>query len=205
MVHTDPSTQNAGTAPSILVVDNDARIVELVAWFLGKRGFEVRTSESFVQAREMLTASRPDLMLSDLDLGMESALEELPRLEEEGLLPPTLVVSGYLDADSTGRLESIANVRGTLSKPFDFADLEERVVTCLADLRREEAAQLPVTLKGGAIEMNPGGWVEIVPARPPIDAASCGQAPNGNGANNANGASLNAATPDPASDPSLVR
>tara|TARA_R110002126_G_scaffold120107_2_gene261168 strand:- start:2015 stop:2593 length:579 start_codon:yes stop_codon:yes gene_type:complete len=183
MESTDHTTQHSGPsvgdAPSILVVDNDARIVELVAWFLGKRGFEVRTSESFAEARDELTAARPDLMLSDLDLGMESALEELPRLEQEGLLPPTLVVSGFLDADSIGRLESIDAVCGTLSKPFDFADLEERVVTCLAEIQREAAVQSPVSLVGGAIETNPGGWVEIVPARPPVDAATPGVGSNG--------------------------
>ena len=201
MDHTDLTTQPSGhaqgDAPSILVVDNDARIVELVAWFLGKRGFEVRTSESFAEAREVLGQARPDLMLSDLDLGMESALEELPRLESEGLLPPTLVVSGFLDADSIGRLESIDAVCGTLSKPFDFTDLEERVVTCLAGIQREAAAQSPVSLEGGAIETNPGGWVEIVPARPPGDASTDASAENGS--------SLNAPKQAPASDPSLAR
>lgn len=164
---TDSSRSHASpSAPRILVVDNDARIVELVAWFLGKRGFEVRTAESFRDARELLAADRqrnvrPDLMLSDLDLGAESALEELPRLAADELLPPTLVVSGYLDADATSRLGQIDAVRGTLSKPFDFADLEERVVSCLEGLRSEA----PVPTGDTSVEVNPGGWVEIVPTR----------------------------------------
>ena len=83
----------------ILIVDNDDRIVELVAWFLKKRGFGVRTAVSFADARERIAERRPDLMLSDIDLGAESALDELPRLDAGGDLPPTLVVSGYLDVD----------------------------------------------------------------------------------------------------------
>jgi hypothetical protein len=114
-------------------------------------------------------------MLSDLDLGPESALEELPRLAQEGLLPPTLVVSGYLDADATARLGDIPAVCGTLAKPFDFADLEARVVDCLDGLAREREAGAAT---GTAIGTNPGGWVEIVPARPQRGAGSSG-APSG--------------------------
>ena len=49
----------------ILIVDNDDRIVDLVAWFLKKRGFDVRTAASFEQARVLIRKRRPDLMLSD--------------------------------------------------------------------------------------------------------------------------------------------
>ena len=93
----------------ILIVDNDDRIVELVAWFLKKRGFGVRTAASFTQARERISEGRPDLMLSDVDLGPESALEELPRLDAEGILPPTLVVSGYLDPDIEIHMQKISS------------------------------------------------------------------------------------------------
>jgi len=118
----------------VLIVDNDERIVELVAWFLEKRGYQVRAAASFEQARERIAERRPELMLSDLDLGAESALEELPRLAAAGVLPPTLVVSGYLDPTIEERLEGLPAVLGTLAKPFDFAALERRVSECLACL-----------------------------------------------------------------------
>ncbi|MDA1264237.1 MAG: response regulator, partial [Planctomycetota bacterium] len=98
----------------ILIVDNDDRIVELVAWFLKKRGFVVRTASSFAQARERIAEHRPDLMLSDIDLGAESAIEELPRLDACGNLPPTLVVSGYLDPGIEEELASLGPVLDTL-------------------------------------------------------------------------------------------
>ena len=147
-----PQSQGAGTGPAdILVLDNDERIVELVSWFLGKRGFGVRRAHSFAEAREALAERLPDLMLSDLDLGAESALDELPLLAEQGLLPPTLVVSGYLDQDSTARLTAIPGVLGTLPKPFDFELLEARVLECLA---ARPAAAEPVATEG-TIEQAP--------------------------------------------------
>lgn len=162
-------------APRILIVDNDDRIVELVSWFLSKKGFVVSSAGSFAETRERLAEGRPDLMLSDVDLGSESALEELPRLDQDGLLPPTLVVSGYLDPATAGSLEKLGPVLGTLAKPFDFPQLEERIETCLRGLDGSAAgpsltpqaappvgvpaAQLQVAAPAGEAE-----WVEILPA-----------------------------------------
>ena len=55
----------------LLLVDNDPRLGELVAFFLRRSGHDVRLATSFTVAREELSRSRPDLMLSDLDLGEE--------------------------------------------------------------------------------------------------------------------------------------
>lgn len=184
----------------ILIVDNDDRIVELVAWFLKKRGFGVRTAASFTQARERISEGRPDLMLSDVDLGQESALEELPRLDAEGGLPPTLVVSGYLDSDIEERLSALEPVLDTLAKPFDFAVLEQRVTACLqraeeltrevpvgvipaaAELQSPSGVNQPGAAQPGAAPM-PGegcvreddeGWVEITPAPRPGQSQGVG-------------------------------
>ena len=56
---------------SLLIVDNDERIVELCAWFLEQRGYEVRSARSFVEAERVLRERAPDLLLSDVDLGEE--------------------------------------------------------------------------------------------------------------------------------------
>ena len=133
----------------LLLVDNDRRIVELVAFFLSKRGHVVRRAESFAAARGAIAERMPELMLSDLDLGAERGDEELPKLEAEGLLPPTLVVSGFLDADVEERLARLSRVIGTLRKPFDLGVLEARVASALEAARRNAA--------------DDEGWVDVVP------------------------------------------
>ncbi len=107
----------------LLLVENDHRLGELITWFLAQRGFEVRRATSFREARELLAERMPELMLSDVDLGAESARDELPRLAVEGLLPPTLVVSGYLDPSTRAVLEALSGVVGLLAKPFELKDL----------------------------------------------------------------------------------
>ncbi len=172
----------------LLLLDNDERIVELLSWFLRDRGFEVDVAQSFAVARERIAAARPDLLVSDVDLGTESALEELPRLSAEGILPPTLVVSGFLDDAVEGRLRAVPEVLDTLPKPFEFDELDERIRRCLeggAGIARagetvEDAASPdpqqapPAAIDGApgsaALEVDPepeaeddDGWVEIVP------------------------------------------
>lgn len=163
----------SGDHPQILIVDNDDRIVELVSWFLKKRGYGVRSARTFAGARAAIAALRPDLMLSDVDLGVEDATVELPRLAAAGALPPTLVVSGYLDARVEAELARLPAVLDTLSKPFDFSVLEARITECLA--RARHAVPGGDGHGGGgadeAIAEDGEGWIEIRPLGPAGDAA----------------------------------
>jgi DNA-binding response OmpR family regulator len=110
-----------------LLIENDRRLGELLGWFLERKGHTARRAADFQEARALLAERSPDLVLSDLELGNEDAREELPRLAAEGLLPPTLVVSGYLDQATVDLLMQIPGVRGTLAKPFEMEELEARI------------------------------------------------------------------------------
>lgn len=148
-----------GEGVDVLIVDNDERIVELVTWFLERRGYAVRSAGSFDGARAALRERRPALMLSDVDLGTQDAREELPRLDREGILPPTLVVSGFLTAELRAELMALEPVMDTLAKPFEFEELERRMVACLA-----KAGQTPST------PPTPGGHSSETPADPGLRA-----------------------------------
>ncbi len=133
----------------LLLVDNDARIADLVAFFLRRSGHSVRTAKTFVDARAEIARARPDLMLSDLDLGDEHGLVELPRLAASGILPPTLVVSGFLDRKAQLELERLPQVVGVLAKPFDLDVLVARITELLA--RPQPAASV----------VDDDGWIEL--------------------------------------------
>lgn len=157
----------------LLILDNDARIVELYALYLGRRGHDVRTAASFREARLLLAESEPDLLLSDLELGHESGREELPRLSQEGLLPPTLVVSGFVDAELEAFFARIPAIVGLLRKPFDFERLDASVHAALREAERRAhdiAAARALVLASRANASAPAasapdddGWIEILP------------------------------------------
>jgi two-component system nitrogen regulation response regulator GlnG len=116
----------------LLLVENDARILELMKFFLERAGHSVRTAASFGEARKAIVERAPDLLLSDLELGAEDGREELSRIAGSGGLPPTLVVSGYLDRATAETIERLPNVVGTLAKPYDMQRLLAKVDACLA-------------------------------------------------------------------------
>lgn len=147
----------------LLLVDNDERITELVAWFLERRGHAVRVAASYARARECIAERRPELLLADLELGVERGDEELARLEREGLMPPTLVVSGFLDADLERSLRALPRLVGTLAKPFEMEELLARVERALEG-GAEPAA--PIAASGDEAVWDEGDdddWIEIAP------------------------------------------
>lgn len=129
----------------LLLVDDDARIAELFAFFLRRAGHEVRTAGSFVEARASIASRRPDLLLSDLDLRVERGLEVLPQMSRAGELPPTLLVSGWIDAHSREDLEALPEIVGALKKPFQPEALVAAVERALA----------------AAGELRDTGWIEV--------------------------------------------
>lgn len=152
---------DGGTRGEIVLVDNDERIVELLSWFLGERGFSVRSADSFAAAETLFAERAPDLLVSDVDLGVESAVAELPRLAAAGVLPRTLVVSGFLDARVEGALRNVPQVLDSLAKPFEFTDLEAKIVACL-EREPVPAAELHAATHRGADPVpDEDGWIEI--------------------------------------------
>ena len=148
----------------LLVVDNDARIAELVAWFLQRGGHQPRVVTSYAAAREVLREQDFALMLADLELGVEDGRVELPLLEAVGILPPTLVVSGYLDAEITAALLEISHVLGTVAKPFEPSELLARVDEVLARENTEDTRSVPVAAVRPEAEMT-------IPT-PPVDVSA---------------------------------
>jgi DNA-binding response OmpR family regulator len=115
-------------------------LTELLAWFLRKRGHDVRTAPSYADARARIAEREPELMLADLELGRERGRDELERMERDGTLPRTLVVSGYLDGETETWLASRARIAGALRKPFELDELDAAIRRATSDVTTAETA-----------------------------------------------------------------
>ena len=81
---------------SILVVDDEPDIRELVGEILEDEGYQVVMAESAEQAREMRRLRRPDLVLLDIWMPGDDGISLLKSWQEnEGLFCPVIMMSGH--------------------------------------------------------------------------------------------------------------
>jgi len=113
---------------TILVIDDDPVLCRLIEHMLQGRGFTVFTVESAQKALSLVQTQRPDLILSDIDLGGMDGCELLKQVRHDRATAdiPFVLMSGR--AALTGF--SIAMGRGAddfLAKPFSSEELLGRL------------------------------------------------------------------------------
>jgi two-component system, OmpR family, phosphate regulon response regulator PhoB len=137
---------------TILVVDDEPAIVELVRYNLEKAGFHVATAGDGREARLIIDERAPDLVVLDWMLPERSGLElcrELRRKPGTRALPIVLLTARGEESDRIRGLETGAD--DYVSKPFSPSELVARV---RALLRRSQPGLSEEKLSFGDIEMD---------------------------------------------------
>jgi two-component system, OmpR family, response regulator ResD len=121
---------------TVLVVDDEETITEIVARYLQRAGFETTIAANGAQALELAGEQRPDLVVLDLMLPRISGLEVMRRLRERGhdRVPVILLTAKGEEADRITGLRFGAD--DYVVKPFSPAELVARIE---AVLRRVDA------------------------------------------------------------------
>ena len=121
--------------PLILVVDDDAKIRELMTVFLTDLGYEVSLAVDGFEALEDAKELHPDLILLDLRLPGRPGEEvcKAIRDDEDELFKrtPILMVTGKI-ADVDRVIGMVIGATGYLPKPFELSMLEKEVRRCLS-------------------------------------------------------------------------
>jgi DNA-binding response OmpR family regulator len=121
---------------SVLVVDDEPTIVEVVARYLERAGYRTRVAADGLQAIDAVAVDRPDLVVLDLMLPGLDGLEVMRRLRGPGPggIPVILLTAKGEESDRVIGLRLGAD--DYVVKPFSPAELIARVD---AVLRRVEA------------------------------------------------------------------
>src|SRR5256886_6432751 len=136
---------------TILVVDDEPRIVQLVRDYLEHGGFTVLTASDGVSALRTARTDRPDLVVLDLSLPGLDGLDVARSLRREGEVPIIMLTARTEESDKLGGLELGAD--DYVNKPFSPKELVARV---RAVLRRAEGMAEPSDLirVGSAVELD---------------------------------------------------
>lgn len=122
---------------TVLVVDDEESIVQLVSELLTREGYRVVGASGADEAVARLAIERPDVAIVDLVMpgrgGMTLIMDELRKVPGLGIV----AMSGRIpmDGDSFAAFSSQFGVSSFLLKPFTRADLAEAVRQALT--RRE--------------------------------------------------------------------
>ena len=123
---------------TILVVDDEPQIVQLVRDYLEHGGFKVLTASDGPSAVRTASTQHPDLVVLDLGLPGLDGLDVTRSLRRNGSLPIIMLTARTDESDKLVGLELGAD--DYVTKPFSPKELVARVRSVL---RRSEAAKQP--------------------------------------------------------------
>jgi two-component system, OmpR family, response regulator ResD len=126
---------------TILIVDDEPTIVEVVGLYLQREGYKVLTAGDGAAALDMVEQQRPDLVVLDLMLPGLGGLEVTRRLRAGGALPIIMLTARTEEADRVVGLELGAD--DYVTKPFSARELVARVKAVLRRTHPELPAAPP--------------------------------------------------------------
>jgi DNA-binding response OmpR family regulator len=143
-----------GAQRSVLIVDDEPTIVEVVARYLERAGYTTRTAASGEQALAVAAQERPDLVVLDLMMPGTDGLRVMRRLRDQASEPVGVILL-------TARGEESDRVTGLrlgaddyVVKPFSPVELVARVDAVLRRVERTSEGEDPV-LDLGEIRIDP--------------------------------------------------
>ena len=133
----------AARVPSVLIVDDEHHIRQVVRLALAKKNLRIEEADNGEDAVRLLTQQPFDLVLLDMDLPKLSGAEVLRRVRENPASPhlKVIVLSGQGDGDHlSGTILSGAD--DFLTKPFSILQLRARVTSALRLKQAQDHAEL---------------------------------------------------------------
>jgi DNA-binding response OmpR family regulator len=137
---------------TILVVDDEPNIADLVELYLRREGFRVVKAATGEEGFQAITTHRPRLVVLDVGLPDIDGLEVCRRVRQNSALPVIFLTARDSEVDRVLGLELGGD--DYVTKPFSPAELVARVK---AVLRRGEATSAPANVvHAGAVTVDVG-------------------------------------------------
>lgn len=147
----------------ILVADDDADLLDLVAYALGQAGYLVVKARNGTEAVTAYDAEQPDLAILDINMPGASGFEVCASLRERGTTPIIMLTARGDEQDLVKALELGAD--DYLTKPFSPRTLLARIRALLRRARIEGATG---PMSAGHVTLDAGDSTVQIGAGQPI-------------------------------------
>jgi two-component system response regulator ResD len=131
---------------SVLVVDDEPTIAEVVARYLERAGYHTRVAADGLEALEAAARQRPDLVVLDLMLPRVDGLEVMRRLREQDRERIAVILLTAKGEESDRVVGLRLGADDYVVKPFSPAELVARVDAVLRRIDTSPAHEAPVEL-----------------------------------------------------------
>ncbi len=111
---------------SILAVDDEQNLLELLITVLGKRGFKVKTALSGIEALRLLDQESFQLALLDLKMGPLNGVQLLKEIKDRRPVIKVIMMTAYPTSET--RMKASENgASAYLTKPVDLQKLVDTI------------------------------------------------------------------------------
>jgi two-component system, OmpR family, response regulator ResD len=137
---------------SVLVVDDEPTIAEIVARYLDRAGYRTRVARDGREAIELAEAERPDLVVLDLMLPRMDGLEVMRRLRERDRDRIAVILLTAKGDESDRVIGLRLGADDYVVKPFSPVELTARVGAVLRRIDTSPEHEEPIELVGLTID-----------------------------------------------------
>ncbi|MCA1689050.1 MAG: response regulator transcription factor [Actinobacteria bacterium] len=155
--HADPqpaAAPDGHVRGSVLVVDDEPTIAEVVSRYLVRAGYETRIARDGFEAIEQVAARRPDLVVLDLMLPGIDGLEVMRRIRDHDRSRVAVILLTAKGVESDRVIGLRLGADDYVVKPFSPLELVARVDAVLR--RMDTAPDAEAALAFGDLRIDPG-------------------------------------------------
>jgi DNA-binding response OmpR family regulator len=116
---------------TILIIDDDAQVLEAIKDVLEIEGYVVRTAPDGASGIRSFDADPPDLVITDINMPDVEGIELIRHLARGHRKVPVIAMSGDPVGTKFLKAARLLGAVDTLLKPFSIAELREKVAAAM--------------------------------------------------------------------------
>jgi DNA-binding response OmpR family regulator len=124
------------TKPTILLIDDDETLLELLSGHLRLAGYSLLTATNGPQGLHLTAENNPNLVVLDVMMSGMDGWEVCKRLREVATVPIIMLTAKGEEFDKLRGFR--LGVDDYVTKPFSFAELTARIGAVLSRVRRDQ-------------------------------------------------------------------
>lgn len=144
------------TDTTLLLIDDDATLIEALRIYLSRAGYEVRAATNGAEGLKEFYDQRPDLVILDVMMPQMDGWETCRRIRDLSTVPIIMLTAKGQETDRVKGLRLGAD--DYVSKPFSLKELEARIEAVLRRAERYESEEEPVLYVTDDIVIDSEHW-----------------------------------------------